>query len=89
MFTSEDYGVAYCAYLQCEHVLVDKQRVVVPTSGTAVRASSVQQWEHISKPLRGFYATRFVLVGAESTGKSTLIAALAKHYKTTSVSLIK
>ena len=86
VFTSEDYGAEYCKYLRCEHMLVDKHRVAVPTSGSAVRTSSVQQWSHISKPLRGYYACRFVLVGAESTGKSTLIGKLVQHYHTTSVS---
>ena len=77
VFTSEDYGERFAACLGCRHVLVDRARVAVPVSGTAVRADPLAHWDFLEPPVRGFYAKRVVLVGAESTGKTTLATALA------------
>jgi NadR type nicotinamide-nucleotide adenylyltransferase len=82
VFTSEDYGEPFAFYLGCQHVLVDKAREAVPVSGTRVRADPLGNWEYLSPPVRGHYAKRICLVGAESTGKTTLAQQLATHYKT-------
>ncbi|AWM38574.1 Trifunctional NAD biosynthesis/regulator protein NadR [Gemmata obscuriglobus] len=77
VFTSESYGEPFAAHLGCRHVLVDRQRAAVPVSGTAVRADPFANWDFLDPPVRGFYARRVVLIGAESTGKTTLAADLA------------
>jgi HTH-type transcriptional repressor of NAD biosynthesis genes len=82
VFTSEDYGPRYAAALGCEHVLVDRQRLAVPCSGTAVRNDPFANWAFIDAPLRAWYAKRIIVVGAESTGTTTLAQALAQHYRT-------
>ncbi|MGL6075161.1 MAG: AAA family ATPase [Fimbriiglobus sp.] len=82
VFTSEDYGHRFAACLGCRHVQVDQARVTVPISGTAVRADPFSNWEFLEPPVRGFYARRVVLVGAESTGKTTLARDLAEALQT-------
>jgi NadR type nicotinamide-nucleotide adenylyltransferase len=82
VFTSEDYGERFAHYLGCRHVLVDRARGVVPVSGTAVRRDPSGCWEFLEPPVRAYYAKRVCLVGAESTGKTTLAEMLARHYKT-------
>ncbi len=82
VFTSEDYGEPYATHMGCRHVEVDKARRVVPVSGTAVRANPLQGWDFLEPCVRAFYAKRVCLVGAESTGKTTLAATLAGHYHT-------
>jgi NadR type nicotinamide-nucleotide adenylyltransferase len=82
VFTSEDYGYPYAAFMGSRHVQVDKARRVVPVSGTAVRANPLKCWDYLEPCVRAFYARRVCLVGAESTGKTTLAAALAAHYRT-------
>lgn len=82
VFTSEDYGERFAACLGCRHVLVDRARLAVPVSGTAVRADPLGNWDYLEPPVRGFYAKRVVLVGAESTGKTTLATALAAVFDT-------
>ena len=77
VFTSEDYGEPFAACLGCRHVPVDKARRAVPVSGTAVRADPFGNWAFLEPPVRAFYARRVVLVGAESTGKTTLATDLA------------
>lgn len=82
VFTSEDYGDRFAYYLGCQHVLIDKARNAVPVSGTKVRNEAMKNWEFLEPPVRGWYAKRVCMVGAESTGKTTLAQALAAHYET-------
>lgn len=82
VFTSEDYGERFAHFLGCEHILVDKNREAVPISGTMVRSNPVGCWDFLEPPVRAWYAKRICLVGAESTGKTTLAQMLAEHYQT-------
>ncbi|WP_020471675.1 AAA family ATPase [Zavarzinella formosa] len=82
VFTSEDYGERFAACLGCRHVLVDKPRTAVPISGTAVRANPLASWDFLEPPVRGYYTLRVVLIGAESTGKTTLATDLAAEFNT-------
>ena len=82
VFTSEEYGERFAHFLGCRHVLVDHARRAMPISGTQVRADPLGSWEFLEPPVRGYYAKRICLVGAESTGKTTLARRLADHYGT-------
>lgn len=82
VFTSEDYGVRYAGFLGCRHVLVDRERRAMPVSGTKVREKPLAYWDFLEPPVRAHYALRICIVGAESTGKTTLARALAEHYRT-------
>ena len=77
VFTSEGYGPELGRRLGARHVPVDPERGLVPMSGTAVRRDPATAWEHLSPPVRAGLARRVVIVGAESTGKTTLAAELA------------
>lgn len=82
VFTSEDYGDRLAAELGARHVLVDRERSVVPISATEVRASPLQHWAYLPACVRPFYVKRVLIFGPESTGKSTLARQLAEHYQT-------
>jgi HTH-type transcriptional regulator, transcriptional repressor of NAD biosynthesis genes len=82
VFTSEDYGDPYAKFMGCVHVLVDKDRVTIPISGTLVRSNPMKYADYLEPIVRAYFAKRVCLVGAESTGKTTLAKALAEHYKT-------
>ena len=82
VFTSEDYGDPYARYLGARHVLVDRERRAVPVSGTAVRARPLAHWDYLEPCVRAYYAVRVCVVGAESSGTTTLARALAEHYGT-------
>lgn len=82
VFSSEDYGDLYARAMGAIHVLVDRERLRVPCSGRAVRANPLGAWECLPPCVRAYYAVRVRLVGAESTGKTTLAEALADHYHT-------
>lgn len=82
VFTSEDYGTAYAQFLGAKHFLVDKERTTIPISGTKVRENPYHVWEFLSKPVRASLARRIAILGAESTGTTTLARALAQHFHT-------
>lgn len=83
VFTSEDYGEPYAKYMGAEHVLVDRERNTVPISATKIRENPYAKWEYLSAPVRARLARRIAIVGAESTGTTTLARDLARHYQTT------
>jgi HTH-type transcriptional repressor of NAD biosynthesis genes len=82
VFTSEEYGEPYARLMGCVHVPVDKARATVPCSGTMIRSDPFQHWEFIEPPVRAWFVKRVCVVGAESTGTTTLAQALAEHYRT-------
>lgn len=81
VFTSENYGEPYAKHLQARHVMVDYARNTFPVSGTKVRSDVLGYWQYLSKPVCAGLAIRVVVVGAESTGTTTLAKALAKYYR--------
>ena len=83
VFTSEDYGDRYAELMGSKHVAVDRPRERVPISGTAVRIDPYANWDFIGPPVRGWFAKRVCILGAESTGTTTLAKALAEHLQTT------
>ena len=80
VFTSEAYGESYARYLGCRHISADPDRRLVPISGTAVRNDPFSAWDHLSAPVRAWFAIRVGIVGAESTGKTTLAEGLAREF---------
>jgi len=82
VFTSEDYGKPFAEALGAQHVMIDRVRARVPVSGTKVRANALEWWDFIEPPVRAWFIPRVVLLGAESTGKSTLAAHLAQTFET-------
>lgn len=84
LFTSEPaYGDETARRLGARHVLVDAARHAVPISATAIRTDPYAGWGFLEPCVRGYYARRVLITGAESTGTTTLAAALAERYETT------
>jgi NadR type nicotinamide-nucleotide adenylyltransferase len=89
VFTSEDYGDGLARALTQRfrdlrpehgavvHVCVDRQRLRVPVSGSAVRADLQAMREHVAPDVYADLVPRIGLLGGESSGKTTLARALA------------
>jgi HTH-type transcriptional repressor of NAD biosynthesis genes len=82
VFTSEDYGEPYARFLGCRHRMVDRERTHVPVSARAIGAAPLRHWEYLEPCVRAYFAKRISVVGAESTGTTTLARDLAGHYRT-------
>ena len=83
VFTSEDYGDELARCLDAKHIAVDLNREQVPVSATMIRENPFANWEFIPLCVRPFFVKRVCIVGAESTGKTTLAEKLSEHYQTT------
>lgn len=82
VYSSEAYGERWAQMMSAEHVLVDGARREVPASGTLVRSAPVDNLGLLDPVVRADLVPRVVVLGAESTGTSTLSLALAEHYRT-------
>jgi NadR type nicotinamide-nucleotide adenylyltransferase len=80
--TSEAYGEPFARALGCRHAAFDPDRQLHPVSGSAVLRDPWGHWESLDPAARGFFCLRVCLVGAESTGKSTLSQDLADALQT-------
>lgn len=97
VFTSETYGEGFAAELtryfrehagcesQVAHVLVDGDRTQVPISGTQVRRDVHAYREYLSPIVYTSFVKKVCILGGESSGKSTLAAALAARFGTVHV----
>ncbi|MFD3543458.1 AAA family ATPase [Streptomyces sp. NPDC058662] len=81
VFTSEEYGGELARRFGAREVCVDPARTLFPVSGTAVRADPAGCWDHLGPAVRASLVRRVVVLGAESTGTTTLSRALAAHYR--------
>lgn len=76
-FTSEPWGPGWAELMGARHVMVDRDRQAYPISGTQIRADLRANFSWLLPAARAELARSVVVVGAESTGKSTLAEALA------------
>lgn len=94
IFTSETYGDGFAEYATkwyknaslgdytVDHVCVDLERTEYPVSGTKVRAGDPEALMHVSPLAKSSLKKRIVILGGESSGKTTLAEALAARLDT-------
>jgi HTH-type transcriptional regulator, transcriptional repressor of NAD biosynthesis genes len=88
VFTSEAYGDGFAAELSREfshpvsHVMVDAARDTIPISGTQLRADIHSNRRLLAPEVYASFVQRVTILGGESSGKTTLAAALAEHFGT-------
>ncbi len=82
VFSSEDYGPEFARLMGARHVMVDRQRLIVPISGSRIRAAPLDHLEFLEPCVRAYFVKRVVVIGAESTGKTTLARRLAERFDT-------
>ncbi len=78
VFTSEDYGIELARRFNCAHVCFDPERKYVPISATQFREHPLEKWDSILPLAQHQLCKRVIVVGAESTGTTTLSRALAE-----------
>lgn len=69
-----------------ESTVVYFNRKEVPISSTDIRKWALGNWDYIPAVCKDYYTVKVLVVGGESTGKSTLVQNLALAYNTNFVS---
>ncbi len=82
VFSSEPEYEHFATLLGAKHVVVDATRDRVPISGTAIRENAWLWRDYMDPIVYASLIQKVVLVGTESTGKSTLAKRLAEDHGT-------
>lgn len=85
VITSEEYGNYVASFMNIKHIAFDIPRQLFPVSATAVRNDIFKNWKFLPDSVKPEFAIKVVLLGTESTGKTTLTERLAKHFNCNSV----
>lgn len=81
-FSSEAYGEHVSVALNAKHCLVDFDRKQIPISGTVIRSNPFAHRSQLDPLVYRDHISKVVFLGAPSTGKSTIVEALADRYST-------
>lgn len=81
LITSEDYGDFLAEYMQITHILYDRKREKNAISATEIRANLWKKWHFLPLAVKPFFAKKIVILGTESTGKTTLTQQLAAYFQ--------
>ena len=82
VFSSEEYGYRWAELLGSRHILVDIERKNISISGSAIRKDPYKYWNFLEAPVKHYFLKRVCVLGAESTGTTTLAKSLAEVYHT-------
>ena len=80
LITSEPYGELVAGHMGIRHVPFDPGRVLIPISAERICAAPLVYWSFLPAVVQRHYQRKIVLLGTESTGKSTVAEKLAAHY---------
>lgn len=81
LFSSEDYGNYVAEYMHIAHHMYNQDRTITPISGTQIRNNPHQYRSYIPDIVRPYFMKKIVILGTESTGKSTLAHDIATQYR--------
>ena len=81
IFSSEDYGLELSKRLNIKNVVVDRNRTMIPISGTEVRNNPYDNWHFIYNGARPYFMHKIYFLGSESTGKTTCSEMLANKFE--------
>lgn len=82
-FSSEpEYDWWIKKYFNCEHEIIDAERSMFNISATKVRENPYMYWSMLPTIVRKEWLKKVVIIGTESSAKSTLTKYLAKRFNT-------
>lgn len=85
LITSEEYGNFVAAFMNIQHIAFDIPKKLFPVSATAVRNDVFANWKFLPDSVKPDFAIKVVILGTESTGKTTLTEKLARHFNSSLV----
>lgn len=78
--TSEPYGDYVAEAMGIQHVMYDEGRKRHPIQASLIRQAPFAYWQYLPAVVRPYYVKKVILLGTESTGKSTLSEKLAAYF---------
>lgn len=85
VITSEEYGYFVAEYMHIQHIPFDIPKILFPVSATSVRHDLLTNWAFIPEAVKRDLVLKVVIVGTESTGKTTLTEDLAAYFNCSKV----
>lgn len=79
VITSEPYGEHVAEFMGIQHIPFDPARATVPISATQIRKAPHLHWQFLPDAVKAFYQRKIVLLGTESTGKSSIALEVSRR----------
>lgn len=86
LVTSEPYGEFVAKYMNIKHISFDPLKKIFPISASFVRNDFFGYWKYLPNTVKTDLALKVVILGTESTGKTTLTEKLSTFFKCSIVS---
>jgi HTH-type transcriptional repressor of NAD biosynthesis genes len=80
LVTSEPYGELVASFMKIQHLCFDISRAQVPVSATKIRNNPYEYWDFIPDAVKPYYQKKVVILGTESSGKTTLAEYLSTNF---------
>ncbi len=80
LITSEEYGTFVAMFMNIQHIAFDIPKKLFPVSASAVRKDIFTNWKFLPDSVKPDFAIKVVVLGTESTGKTTLAEKLSAHF---------
>jgi HTH-type transcriptional repressor of NAD biosynthesis genes len=80
LITSEPYGDLVAGFMDIKHIPFNLEKDIYPISATAIRNNLFSNWHYLPAAVKPYFAVKVVILGTESTGKTTLTEQLARYY---------
>jgi HTH-type transcriptional repressor of NAD biosynthesis genes len=80
LITSEPYGELVAGFMGIQHIAFDLDKTRHPISASIIRNDLSANWYYLPAAVKPYFAIKVAILGAESTGKTTLTEQLAKHF---------
>jgi len=85
VITSEPYGDFVAGFMNIRHIKFDIDRIIFPISASAIRNDFSSNWHFLPDNVKPDFVRKVVILGTESTGKTTMTKNLAQYYNCASV----
>ncbi len=80
LFTSEPYGDFVAEFMNIKHIAFDISKTKFPVSGSFIGKNLFKYWQFLPDSVKPYFIHKVVILGTESTGKTTLANNLAKYF---------
>lgn len=85
LITSEEYGNFVAEFMNIRHIAFDIPRKQFPVSATAVRNDIFANWKFLPDSVKPNFVIKVVILGTESTGKTTFTEKLSNYFSCSKV----